>query len=118
MPIVRPAIFHVQARAEIRALPKDVRFRLGRSLLALQYGYALGMPASRPMPAVAAGVNELRLHDPDAQYRVFYYAKATEGVMVLRAFHKKTARTPPPEIVIVRRRLKELMDEREKGRRA
>ena len=116
MPIVRPAILHLRARDEIRALPKDVRFRLGRSLLALQYGFVLGMPASRPMPAVAAGVSELRLHDPDGQYRVFYYAKGTEGLLVLRAFHKKTARTVPSEIVIARRRLKELMDEREKGR--
>src|SRR6185295_7821967 len=99
MRTVRPAIFHVRARDEVRALPKDVRFRLGRVLLALQYGYTLGMPASRSMPAVAAGVDELRLHDADGQYRVFCYAKATEGVLVLRAFHKKSTRTPPSEIV-------------------
>jgi phage-related protein len=109
MPITRPAIFHLRARDEIRALPKPVRISLGRALSALQHGYPLGMPVSRPMPAVAPGVAELRLHGSDGQYRVFYHARTTVGILVLRAFQKKSARTPLTEIDIVRRRLKEMM---------
>jgi hypothetical protein len=43
---VRPVMFHARARDEIRSLPKEVRFRVGRALMALQLGYPLGIPLS------------------------------------------------------------------------
>jgi len=48
------------------------------------------MPHSRPMPAVAAGVSELRLSREDGIFRVFYYTGAPGGVIVFHAFVKKT----------------------------
>jgi phage-related protein len=39
---------------------------------------------------------------------VFYYTAAPEGVLVFHAFAKKTQRTPPLEIELARKRLKEL----------
>jgi len=39
------------------------------------------MPNSRPMPAVAAGVSELRVRGEDGIFRVFYYAAAPQGVL-------------------------------------
>ena len=78
--------------------------------MALQRGFTLGMPLSRPMPTVAQGVQELRLHHESGQYRVFVYPKAAEGVLVLRAFKKKSAQTPQSELSITRRRLRELTD--------
>ena len=116
--IVRPTIFHLRARDEVRALPKGVRISLGRALFALQHGYRLGMPLSRPMPAVAPGVEELRLRDSDGQYRVFYYAKTAHGILVLRAFQKKSAQTPFAEIVIARRRLTEMLNASEQTGRS
>ena len=56
MRIVRAVIFHSGARDEIRALPKELRYRLGR------------------------------------------------------AFRKKTEQTPQSEILLARRRLKEMLD--------
>jgi len=47
-------------------------------------GEQMGMPNSRPMPIVAAGASEFRV--------------------------KKTRRTPPLEIELARKRLKELLD--------
>src|SRR5207253_11479107 len=44
----------------IRRFPKEARVRLGRGLFRLQMGEQIAMPNSRPMPAVAAGVSELR----------------------------------------------------------
>jgi phage-related protein len=111
MPSLRPIVFHIRAREEVRALPKDVRFRLGRALLALQHGFNLCIPLSRPMPIVAPGVEELRVRDENGHYRVFYYRKAGEGILVPRAFHKKSGQTPGSEIAIARRRLKEMMHE-------
>jgi phage-related protein len=73
-------------------------------------GEKTAMPNSRPMPAVAAGVSELRVKGEDGIFRVFYYTAAPEGVLVFHAFAKRTQRTPPLEIDLARKRLKELLD--------
>jgi len=62
------------------------------------------------MPSVAAGVPELRLKDADGSYRTFYYTGSSQGVLVFHAFVKKTQRTPPLEIQLAKKRLKELLD--------
>lgn len=95
----------------MRRFPKEARIRLGRGLFSLQLGENLGMPNSRPMPAVAAGVSELRVKGDDGSFRVFYYAASARGVLVFHAFVKKAQRTPPLEIELGRKRLKELLDE-------
>jgi phage-related protein len=107
---VRPIILHPKAREAIRRFPKEVRMRLGRGLFRLQMGEQLGMPNSRPMPGVAAGVSELRVRGEDGSFRAFYYTVSSQGVFVFHAFVKKTQRTPPLEIEVARRRLKELLD--------
>ena len=38
------------------------------------------MPNSRPMPAVAAGVSEIRVKGEDGIFRVFYYTASPLGV--------------------------------------
>jgi len=60
------------------------------------------------MPTVSAGVSELRVQGGDGIFRVFYYTAAPAGVLVFHAFVKK--RTPPLEIELARKRLKELLD--------
>jgi phage-related protein len=62
------------------------------------------------MPGVSAGVAELRVASADGSFRAFYYAAAPRGVLVFHAFVKKTQRTPPLEIELARKRLKELFD--------
>ena len=94
----------------IRRFPKEIRVRLGRGLFRLQSGETLGMPNSRPMLGVAAGVSELRVKGEDGSFRAFYYTASSQGVLVFHAFVKKTQRTPPLEIEVARRRLKELID--------
>lgn len=108
---MRPIILHPKAREAIRRFPKEVRIRLGRGLFRLQLGEQLGMPNSRPMPAVAAGVRELRVKGEDGSFRAFYYTASSRGVLVFHAFVKKTQQTPPLEIELGRKRLKELLDE-------
>ncbi len=71
------------------------------------------MPLSRPMPGVAPGVSELRLHSEDGQFRTFYYTAHAQGILVIHAFAKKTRQTPPAEIGLGRRRLKELIDDQD-----
>ena len=107
---MRPVILHPKARDAIRKFPKEARFRLGRGLFRLQMGEKISMPNSRPMPSVAAGVSELRVRGEDGIFRVFYFAASPEGVLVFHAFVKKTQRTPPLEIELARKRLKEILD--------
>ena len=103
-------IFHPAARDVIRAFPKEVRDGLGRYLFQLQMAESLSMPHSRPMPNVAAGVNELRVSGPDGTYRTFYYSAFQKGVLVFHAFAKKTQRTSQSEIRVGKKRLKELLN--------
>jgi phage-related protein len=44
--VLQPVVFHLRAKEEIRALPRDVRVKLGSALLALQRGFNLGLPVS------------------------------------------------------------------------
>jgi phage-related protein len=108
---MKPVVLHAKAREIIREFPRDIRDRLGRALFLLQMGEQPGLPLSRPMPTVAPGVAEIRLHGSDGQYRVFYVAASDRGVLVFHAFVKKTQRTPFSEIRVARKRLKEILDE-------
>jgi phage-related protein len=62
------------------------------------------------MPTVAPGVSELRVKGEDGIFRVFYFTATAKGILVFHAFAKKTQRTPPLEIELARKRLKELLD--------
>ena len=62
------------------------------------------------MPTVASGVAELRVKGEDGIFRVFYFTATKKGVLVFHAFAKKTQRTPPLEIELAKKRLKELLD--------
>lgn len=107
---MRPIIFHPKARDAIRRFPKDARLRLGKGLFRLQMGESVGMPNSRPMPVVAPGASELRVKTQDGAYRAFYYTASPEGILVFHALLKKTQQTPPLEIELARKRLKEILD--------
>jgi len=63
------------------------------------------------MPAVAPGVEELRIRDRKRIYRAFYYARTPRGVLVFHAFVKKSRTTPQHELMLARVRLQELLDE-------
>lgn len=77
----------------------------------MQKGEKLSMPLSRSMGSVAAGVEELRIRDRSGAYRVFYYTKLADSVLIFHAFAKKTQKTLPQEIAIAQKRLKEMLDE-------
>ncbi len=109
---MKSAAFHPKARDIIKSFPEDVRRELGKAIFDLQAGFNLSMPLSRSMPSVAAGVSELRIRDRSGIYRVFYYTKLSDSVLIIHAFTKKTQKTPQHEIVIAQERLKEILDEK------
>ncbi|MBC7985036.1 MAG: type II toxin-antitoxin system RelE/ParE family toxin [Candidatus Obscuribacterales bacterium] len=108
---MKTVIFHPKALEEFRALPTSIRVAFGESLRLLQEGVSLGMPASRPMPIIGPGVDELRAKDASGQYRAFYLKKSASGIWVLRAFQKKSQETPQTEIRLARKRLRDMHHE-------
>ncbi len=109
---MKPAHIHSKARTIIKDFPEDVRRDLGKAIYDLPKGHHLSMPLSKPMPSVGKGVEELRIKDSSGAYRVFYYARLHDRVLVFHAFQKKTQKTPQHEIEMGQKRLKELLDEK------
>ena len=81
-----------------------MRRDIGELLFDMQCGENIGMPVARPMPAIAAGAYELRVKDADGIYRIFYYLKSAEGILVFHAFAKRTQTTPQNEIETAKKR--------------
>jgi phage-related protein len=108
---VRAAIFHPAALIAIREFPARARRALGQAIWELQQEAKLGMPLSKPIPTVAAGVEELRVKDRTGACRAFYYVRSKRGILIFHAFEKQTQKTPKSEIKLGARRLREMLDE-------
>jgi phage-related protein len=105
---MKPARFHPAALDAVRDFPEDVRRAFGKAIFDLQHGHTPGMPLSRSMPALGSGAAELRIRDRSGIYRAFYVVRATDAIVVFHAFVKKTQKTPPSELALGRKRLKEM----------
>ncbi|NML15887.1 type II toxin-antitoxin system RelE/ParE family toxin [Azohydromonas caseinilytica] len=94
----------------LRDFPSEARQDAGYQLDLVQRGE---QPDDfKPMPAVGAGVEELRIWCGQGTYRVIYLARLPEAVYVLHAFQKKTQATPKAEIELAAHRYRELMRSR------
>lgn len=70
----------------------------------LVFGPDLGMPHTR---AMGSGLFELRLKSQEGIVRVFYCTLVKHKIVMLHQFVKKTDKTPPKELAIAIKRLKE-----------
>jgi len=71
------------------------------------YGPDPGVPHTR---AMGGGLFELRLRATEGIARVLYCTMIGKRIMILHQFTKKTKKTPPKELGIARRRMKEVKD--------
>lgn len=78
----------------IKGFPQGVRRELGKVIFDLQKGERISMPLSRPMPSVAAGVEELRVKDRSGAYRIFYYVRLADSVFDLPCFCEESTENP------------------------
>ncbi len=76
----------------------------------MQMGQRLGMPFTRVMKDISKGVEEIRIKDTSGTYRVFYFTRLQDTILIFHAFKKKTQKTPKKEIDLGRRRLKEMLN--------
>ena len=98
----------VWLRGEIKTPPfsQAARIEAGYLLHRLQRGELLGMPHSRPMPAIGARCHELRIDDVDATWRIIHHI-APDAIVILEVFAKKTPATLKAAIETCKRRLKD-----------
>lgn len=101
--------FHKQVIRELEYLDIKTKQHLTDLLALLAVGESIAMPISRPMPSVTHGAHELRIKDKSGQYRIFYFTKVKDAVMIFHMFKKKTEATPKQEIETGLKRLKEMI---------
>ncbi|MBI2606212.1 MAG: type II toxin-antitoxin system RelE/ParE family toxin [Deltaproteobacteria bacterium] len=106
---MKPVRFHKKVETAIEELDAFTKAALADQFQFLARGQSLGPPVSRPMPIVAHGVHELRLKGKGGQYRIFYYTKYKDAILVFHMFKKKTQQTPDHEIEVAKRRLGEMI---------
>ena len=95
-------------QAAVLALPSGILARyLHLTDRMVEYGPDLGMPHTR---AIGSGLFELRLKSGEGIGRVFYCTLVERRIVMLHQFVKKTEKTPPKELSIARRRMKERKD--------
>jgi phage-related protein len=75
---------------------------LGDLELLWRFGIELGMPHVRHL---RGRIYELRSRGPRMQHRVLYVAWASQQLVALHAFTKKTQKTPPRDIRLAESRL-------------
>ncbi|MSQ71131.1 MAG: type II toxin-antitoxin system RelE/ParE family toxin [Betaproteobacteria bacterium] len=97
------------------AIPREI-LELPSGLLAryihltdrmIAFGPNLGVPHTLSMDK---GLFELRLKAAEGIARAFYFVRTGQRIVMLHQFVKKTQKTPPKELKIARRRMKELQN--------
>ena len=98
----------VWLRGEVKTPPfsKEARIEAGYLLRLLQRGETLGLPHSRPMPAIGPRCHELRINDAAATFRIMYRADP-DAVVILEVFGKKARQTQRTVIETCKRRLRD-----------
>lgn len=94
--------------SEVKTPPfsESARVECGYLLRRLQRGESLGMPHSRPMPAIGSRCHELRVVDENVTWRIMYRVDS-DAIVITEVFAKKTEATPRAVIERCQRRLRE-----------
>lgn len=100
----------VWLKGEVKTPPfgEKARIEAGFLLRRLQQGDSLGLPQSRSMPAIGTRCHELRISDRDLTWRIMHHV-ASDAVVILDVFAKKTESTPTGVLETCRKRLAEYL---------
>jgi phage-related protein len=99
---------NAEAKAELDALPRDVRASFERIVALVQ---AMGLERVREpyIKHLDERLWEMRLRGRDGIARSLYVTASGRRVVILRTFVKKTQKTPRREIELALRRAKEVV---------
>jgi len=106
---MRPVRFCGDSLEELRLFPDTARREAGHELEIVQRG--LEPSDWKPMPAVGAGVSEIRIRDERGIERVLYVTKFRDAIYVLHCFQKKTQKTSAADLEKASLRYKKLQQE-------
>ena len=93
--------------AELTALPRDMRAKFEHITLMIM-SHGLGRMREPYVKHIEKSLWEMRLIGRDGIARAFYVTATGKRVIVLRAFRKKTQKTPRSEIELALKRAKEV----------
>lgn len=98
--------FHPRILKEIEAWSASIKADYARLIeLLMDFGPDLRMPHSK---AMGNGLFEIRAKGQDGIGRAFYCFVKGKRVIILHAFIKKSQATPQKELMIARKRMKEV----------
>ncbi len=98
--------FNNRVFKNISGMPKKMKARfVALTDRMMQIGPDLGMPHTR---AMGDKLFELRVKAEEGIARVFYCVCVKREIVILHSYIKKTQATPEKELVIARKRLKEV----------
>ena len=92
-------------REWLRQLSQEERHAIGRDLLRAQWRWPIGMPLCRPM---GSGLWEVRTNLPTKRTARVLICVYQQRLVALHGFIKKTRATPDEELMLARKRKKEL----------
>ena len=103
----RVSVFDSNVQAELDALPSDMRARLVR-IVDLIETYGLENVGQPHVKHLQQSLWEMRMKGRDGISRAIYVAASGKRVVIVRAFIKKSQKTPQREIKLALQRAKEL----------
>ncbi len=102
---MKPLHFVGASLDDLRNFPEEARRVAGFELYAVQCG--LEPSDWKPMPGIAHGVQEIRIHVL-GEWRIVYVTKFREAVYVLHSFQKKSRKTSREDVELARKRYKQI----------
>lgn len=103
----RVSVFDSNVQAELDALPGDMRARLVR-IVDLIETYGLENVGQPHVKHLQQSLWEMRMKGRDGISRAIYVTASGKRVVIVRAFIKKSQKTPQREIKLALQRAKEL----------
>jgi phage-related protein len=98
-----------RVRAELKALPADMRARF-RRIVELIQGHGLQQVREPHVKHVEGRLWEMRMRGKDGISRAIYVAAGGRRVVVVRVFVKKTQKTPRSEVRLALERAREVTE--------
>ncbi|EER48238.1 hypothetical protein AM305_04143 [Actinobacillus minor NM305] len=87
---------------DVREFPDNIKRELGFDLDLVQQGL---LPRDfKAMQNLGSGVMEIRVRDISGAFRLVYVAKFTDAIYCLHSFQKKTQKTSPKDLEIIKAR--------------
>jgi phage-related protein len=89
----------------LKSLPANERKEIGRDLMRAQWRWPVGMPLCRPL---GGGLWEVRSSIPGNRISRVVFCIHDGQIVALHGFIKKTQKTPPADLEIAKKRMKEV----------